>query len=138
MRLPHGTDERGLSLSVLLACCVLALMIAAGLAVDGAIQAEARRSCQIAAATLSRLGADASATDRLGGLDGRAAALAAARDAAAQRFPGLDITVNIDGTGTLQVAAATRVDTVFLELIGIRSLPASGHASADLRWSSPG
>jgi len=138
MRTPHRHDDRGLSLSVLLACCVLALLLAAGLAVDGAIQAEARRSCQIAAATLARLGADASATDRLGGLDGHAAALGAARDAAAQRFPDLDVTVSIDAAGSLQVSASTRVATVFLELIGVKTLPASGRASADLRWAAPG
>ena len=124
-----------MSMSVFLCIAVIALLLAAGLAVDGAAQAAARRTCQTAAAQVARIGVDAAASTRLDLSPGQAGAVAvsAARRAAADLHPGLTMTAEVGRDGRLHVQATTRIGTLFLGLAGIHELSASGKATAELR-----
>jgi hypothetical protein len=129
---PSRRDERGMSMSVFVCVSIFALIVAAGLAIDGAVQVHARRVCQTAAAEIARAGADSSATDRLAGESSARAALDAA-NVAATRYPDLAVTASISPSGDeIVVPAQTTVDTYFITLIGIDHLSAHGDAAADL------
>ena len=108
---------------------IIALLILAGLVVDGTAQMVARERAHGAAAQVARFALDASVPYQVDGEDGRTVALEAARTAAA-KYPDLTFDISMDSAGTLHVVATTRVNTVFLGLIGISSLPAQGQASA--------
>ncbi|MDR0435578.1 MAG: hypothetical protein LBH11_02245 [Propionibacteriaceae bacterium] len=128
--------ERGVSISVFTVIAVGALLIAGGLAMDGAAAAQAHRRAEAAAAQVARVGADAGAAFRLAGADGGPAALQAARLTAAN-YPGIEFEMRMSG-GQVAVYTTARVDTTFLQFIGIRSLTVSGYASAALIPTPPG
>ena len=131
---PHGhpnRDQRGASLSAYVAVVVFALLAVAGLVVDGGAKISALRSAESAAAQAARAGADAGATSRASGsaLD-LAAVEAAASGVLADR--GVDGGVRVEA-GRVTVTTHTSTPTVFLGLLGIGELTATGEASADLR-----
>lgn len=124
-------SERGQALSVFVAVSVLALLLVCGLVVDGGAQAAAARRAQAAAAQAARAAVDTTATARLaGGQPEAGAAVAAARQVLAAH--GVDGDISL-ASGRVEVHTSTRVGTVFLSLIGIDSLAATGTATAELR-----
>lgn len=116
-------------MSVLACGAIVALLVMAGLAVDGAAQMAAQQRAAGAANQVARFAMDAAAPYLVDGEDGRAAAIAAAQSAA-DGFSGLRFEFALDESGRLQVRASTTIDTVFLPLIGINQLNATGQASA--------
>jgi len=122
-------NERGVSMTVFACGAIMALLVLAGLVVDGTAQLMARERAHGAAAQVARFAADASAPYQIDGGDGRNVALTAARTAAA-KYTALTFDITMDSAGTLHVVATTRVNTVFLGLIGVSSLQAQGQASA--------
>ncbi|MCL2316197.1 MAG: hypothetical protein FWC46_03805 [Actinomycetia bacterium] len=117
----------------MIACSIVALLLAAGLAVDGSAQVHLRRTCAIAAAQVARAGVDAAAGDRLQEADQRMEiAKAAAREAASQLYPGLAFDIVSATDGRLTVRFSGSVPTRFLRLAGVDHLDGSGNATADL------
>ena len=108
---------------------ILALLIMTGLLVDGAAQLLARQRAEAGAAQVARFAMDAAAPYMVDGQDPTSAALAAAAKAAT-RYSGLSFEFRLDADGALHVDTVTAVETQFLCLIGIKTLPASGHAVA--------
>jgi hypothetical protein len=132
----RNTDQRGVSASVFAITVIAALLIACGLAVDGAAAASARRRAEAAAAQLARVGEDASIGIRLlsdgtGGTDKAAAAGIAAINAAKNNYPNISVTVTYDA-GKLRVDTKQTVPTTLLQLIGIGSLTVHGTAIAEV------
>lgn len=124
-------EERGQALSVFVAVSVLGLLLMCGLVVDGGAQAEAARRAQSAAAMAARSALDTTATARLAGAEpevGRA--VAAARQVLRAHGVQGDISLR---AGQVEVTTSTQVETVFLSLIGINTLRATGSATAELR-----
>ena len=126
-------DARGLSMSVFVCVAVIAILIAGGLAVDGAAQAHARRTCETAAAEVARIGTDATATGRIQKRNEAETGRRAALDAASRLYPQLQFQVDVTADNQLVVHASTTTDTYLLTLVGIRHLSASGSATAALR-----
>lgn len=125
-------DERGMSVSTLLAAVMPAFILVAGLAVDGAARLSAQRQAQVAAAAGARAATDEAATSRLQGSSGDARAIAAAADTA--RGQGVaDVEVSIGPDRRVRVSTTATSDTVFLGLIGIDRFTVTGRAEADLR-----
>ncbi|MDN5570655.1 MAG: hypothetical protein L0G22_05255 [Propionibacteriaceae bacterium] len=124
-------DEKGQALSSFVAVVVMALILVAGLVVDGGAKANAIRTAESAAAQAARAAIDTGATSRAGGeaLDVGAVRGAAQRVLADRGVAG---TVSIEA-GRVRVETHSSAPTVFLSLIGISSLEASGRAEADLR-----
>lgn len=124
-------DERGQALSVFVAVSMLGLLLVCGLVVDGGAQAHAARRAQTAAALAARVAADVTAVSRLAGAEPEAGrVVAAAREILAAHQVEGEISLL---AGQVQVRTTTRVETVFLSLIGIDSLAATGSATAELR-----
>ena len=124
-------DDRGVSLSTFVVVVVLALLLVAGLVVDGGAQAVAARRAELVASAAARAAADETAAARLAGREpDAAAAIAAARRvlAASGDVTGEVVLV----AGRVRVTTAASVEPVFLSLIGIRGLAASGAAEAEL------
>ena len=125
-------NERGQSLSVFVTVVVVALLLVAGLVVDGGAQVDASRRAEGAAALAARAAADSTATARLAGqeVDGLTA-VAAARQVL-DAHPGIEGDVVVQGE-QVQVTTRATTRTVLLNLIGIRELRATGSATAELR-----
>ena len=119
-------------MSAFVAVVMLALILVAGLVVDGGQQAAAHRRAEVVAARAARAATDASAPYRLVGSDGSAAALAAAREVLAAS-EGVVGHAEVVDSGRLEVVTTVPCPTVFLSVIGIDSLDASGRAVAELR-----
>jgi Flp pilus assembly protein TadG len=120
-----------MSLSVFVAVCVLALLLIAGLVVDGGGQAVASRRAELVAAAAARAAVDETATARLAGQPPEVAA--AIRAAQQVLTDSGDVTgeVRLVG-GRVLVTTTSGVDTVFLSLIGIPRLAGRGSAVAEL------
>lgn len=119
-----------MSLSVFFAALVPALLLVAGLVVDGGAQAEAARRAELGASAAARAAADQTGAARLAGrTPDRAAAVAAGEQALADA--GLSGSVRLVGDRVV-VTTQTQVPTAFLSLIGITRLSATGSAEADL------
>ncbi|MBK8462769.1 MAG: hypothetical protein IPL36_07015 [Nigerium sp.] len=130
MILVSGRDERGTALSALVAVVFVAVFAVAGLVVDGGAQAAARTRAAAGALDAARAAVDAGAAARASGRQpDLAAMLTHGRRVLAER--GLDGEV-IAEAGAVRVRASTSTRTVFLSLIGIAELSASGQASASL------
>lgn len=126
-------DQRGQALSSFVAVVVAALLLVAGLVVDGGAKVSAARTAQAAASAAARAGVDAGATSRAAGARVDVGAVtAAARGVLAER--GAAGTVAVVG-GRVTVEARVSTPTVFLGLIGISRLDAAGSASSELRAS---
>jgi Flp pilus assembly protein TadG len=120
-----------MSLSVFVAVSVLALLLVAGLVVDGGAQAVAARRAELVAAAAARAAADDTATARLAGQRAEAgSAIAAAQQVLTDSR---DVTGDVRLVGGRVVVSTTSgVDTVFLSLIGITRLVGHGSAEAEL------
>ena len=116
-------------MSVFACGAIMALLIVAGLVVDGTAQIAARERAQGAAAQVARFATDAAVPYLVDGGDGRAAAMTAAQTAAGT-FHDLTFDIALDADGSLRVRAHAVVRTVFLQLIGVSSLSATGQATA--------
>ncbi len=125
-------DQRGQALSVFVAVAVLALLLVCGLVGDGGAQARSVRRAETAAALAARAAADATATARLAGVEPRLADALHAAEQVLAGYPELTGEVLLVG-GAVQVRTQGSVNTVFLSLIGIESLAASGSATAELQ-----
>ncbi|MDO5534429.1 MAG: pilus assembly protein TadE [Propionibacteriaceae bacterium] len=124
-------DERGQSLSSLVAVVLVALLGVAGLVVDGGAQSAARAQATTVASHAARAAADATAQRRASGLPlDVGAAQAAAHAALADRGVGGSVSV-VDGR--IHVRVTAQAPTTFLSLVGITTLTASGEAAAELR-----
>lgn len=112
---------------------MIALFLTAGLVIDGGAKAAASRTAQGAAAEAARAAVDAGAESQAAGQPVDVGAVrAAAMDVLAAR----DVkgTVSVNG-GVVSVTTTKSVDTVFLGLIGIRTLTADGESRSELRNS---
>lgn len=123
-------SERGNSLSVLFSVSLVALLLVAGLVVDGGAQAVAKRVAEQSAAQAARAAADETAAARLAGkpvnvAQARQVALRVLRDNAVEG----SVTV---ASGRVRVSTTSQVRTVFLALIGVNELRANGSAEANL------
>ncbi|MGJ6979110.1 hypothetical protein ACSDQ9_01075 [Aestuariimicrobium soli] len=134
-REPSIDRERGVSLSAFTAVVVVALLLVAGLVVDGGQRAAAQRESEAVAAQAARVGVDASSTAVVQGRTGGPAAVAAAR--ASLRSQGRSGTVTLRPGGVIEVRVLHDSPTTFLSLIGIDRLPAGGQAAARLRAAEP-
>jgi hypothetical protein len=124
-------DQRGLSMSSFVAVVVFALILVAGLVVDGGAQAVAARRAELVASSAARAAADETAAARLAGRrpDAGAAIAAAQRVLSASG----DVTGDVRlVAGRVEVRTTSSTEPVFLTLIGIRQLTARGSADADL------
>jgi len=128
---PPPRDEAGQALSAFVATMVLALLLVAGLVVDGGAKVSATRRVHAAAAVAARAAVDAGAVARAAGAPVEVGAL---QEAAAGTLTerGVDGSVSVEA-GRVHVRAHTSTPTVFLSLIGITELEASGEAVAELR-----
>lgn len=124
-------DQRGMSLSVFVAVSVLALLLVAGLVVDGGAQAVAARRAELVAAAAARAAADDTATARLAGKRPEAASAIAAAQRVLTDSRDVAGEVRLVG-GRVVVTTTTGIDTVFLSLIGITRLSGRGSAEAEL------
>lgn len=136
----NRNDQHGVSLSAFMAVVMFALLLVAGLVIDGGAQAAAARRAETAAAAAARAAADETATARLAGqTPNSAAAIAAAQRllaelnsaAAGSRSPTVTGEVRLRG-GRVVVTTRAETETVFLSLIGIHRLRATGSAEAEL------
>ena len=124
-------DERGAASSFVMLLSV-ALLVGAGLVLDGGYALAARRQLSTQAEQAARIGADAlnEASLRDGGaprVDPSRARTVANRYLASVNAPPASISINGD---TVTVSLNDKHDTVFLSLIGIRSVPVAGQGSA--------
>lgn len=124
-------DQHGMSMSAFFAVAVLALLLVAGLVVDGGAQATASRRAELVASAAARAAADETASARLAGADPDLGVAAAAANRVIAESQ--DVTGEVAfAAGRVQVSTSAGADTVFLSLIGIRRLEAKGSAEAEL------
>lgn len=124
-------SERGSS-QLFFILTVVTLIVVVGLVVDGAAKVRASTDAQHVAASAARAATAAIAADvvEIGVVSiDPARAEAAALDAVARA--GMTGSAVVDGD-TITVTTETSVETNFISLIGITSLPATGHATAQL------
>ncbi|MFT8395803.1 hypothetical protein [Propionibacterium sp.] len=125
-------DQRGMSVSVLVASCLPAFVLACGLAVDGSARLSTQREAAVVAAQAARAGSDAWALSRLAGNRDTTAAIQAAQQVVAAH-PAMRAEVGVQPSGRVTVNAHTTVDTQFVSLVGIDRFDVSAQASADLQ-----
>lgn len=122
-------SERGSS-QIFMILTVVALIVVVGLVVDGAGKVQAATSAQHVAASAARAATSAIAADVVESgtvsVDPALAEIAALDHIARSGMTG---TVSVMGDA-ITVTTSTSHSTVFLSLIGITSLPASGEATA--------
>ncbi|MFE1854928.1 TadE/TadG family type IV pilus assembly protein [Streptomyces sp. NPDC059489] len=127
-------NDRG-GITVFVAVCVFALIGIIGLAVDGGSKMRATERADYVAGEAARAGGQAiNPADAITGtaivIDPQAAAAAAQ---AYMRSAGATGTVSVSGDGkTLAVTVTGSYNTKFLSVIGIGSLPVTGHGKATL------
>ena len=117
-------------MSSFIAVVVVALLLMGGLVVDGGAQAAAHRRTTQAAAEAARAAVDAGTTQQAAGVGLDVGAMQAAGQAVLARRS-LSGVVVVSG-GRVRVTTSTTTPTIFLSLIGIRTLTASGEADAEL------
>ncbi|MDO5285852.1 MAG: pilus assembly protein TadG-related protein [Actinomycetia bacterium] len=120
--------DRGQSVTVFIAVAMVALLAVAGLVVDGGRRATTTRDLQLVAQQAARAGADSAAQLQINGDSGSRATAGAQRFLAAAGVSG---SARVRGT-VIEVETRAQVPTVFLSVIGIRSLSASGWATAQI------
>ena len=124
-------DERGQSLSAMIAVVLLALFLMTGLVVDGGRQASCAREAEAGAAQAARAAGDAGAAARAAGLSFDVSVVqAAGRRSLAEGGLGGDVRVE---AGAVRVTASASMPTVFLSVIGITRVSGRGEATATLR-----
>ncbi|HEY8722155.1 pilus assembly protein TadG-related protein [Pengzhenrongella sp.] len=134
-RLQRRIGEESGSVTVFLVIVVVGILILAGLVVDGGAKLRATQSADAIAAEAARTAGqvinrpDAIATGAVV-VDRQGAANAAQGYLAANQVNG-SVALGEDGT-TLEVRVTSSAPTVFLGLIGIPTLTATGQASIEL------
>lgn len=123
-------DERGMSVSVMVLLWIGALLLVAGLIVDGGQQVTAARRAESVAAGAARAAADAGATGRLAGRPDPGTAMRAAR-AYLAGANGVRGTAGLRG-GVVRVETESTSPTIFLSVIGIAQVRGTAAAEADL------
>jgi hypothetical protein len=130
-------DERGQAISVMAVGLVAALIMMAGLVVDGGQKATAVSRAESVAAGAARAAADAGAAGTLDpGTDGGLATDRARRAAEAYlRSADIGAGLTVHGSARVSgdrvvVSTRTRVSTIFLSVIGIDHLDGMGQATA--------
>ncbi|MDN5976459.1 hypothetical protein [Acidipropionibacterium jensenii] len=122
--------ERGASMSVAAALLMPCLILAGGLAVDGAQQARARREAHTLAAQASRAGCDEASAAQLVGMAGDGTARA--RQVAAVAPAGVTMSATVSRQGDLlTVRVSVTRATIVLSAIGVDAV--HGHARASCR-----
>jgi len=116
-------------MSVLACGFIVALLAVAGLLVDGGAQLQAHQRASDTAAQVARYAMDAAMPYLVDGRDGRTPALVAAKTASAKHSD-MTFSIDYDESGALHISASTSVRTMFLQLIGIDELKATGEAVA--------
>jgi hypothetical protein len=132
-----ATDERGHAVSVLMLGVIAALIMVAGLVVDGGQKATAVSRAESVAAGAARAAANAGAGGTLAGGSGPTVAAGRARQAAQTYLKAaatgdgapLSGTVTVSGP-TVRVRTTVQVSTIFLSVIGIDHLSGDGEATA--------
>lgn len=127
-------DDRG-GVTVFVAVCVVALLGVIGVAIDGGGTMRATERADHTAGEAARAGGQA--IDPAQAITGTAIVVdpqnAQAAAQAYLRSAGATGTVGVSGDGkTLQVTVTGAYDTAFLSLVGIGSLPVTGHGTATL------
>lgn len=134
LQLPPRTprrDERGNALSALVGVVVMALLLVAGLVVDGGAKASALREAQVVASEAARAATDAGAVQRAAG---QGVDIAAVRAAGQRRLADAGLPGSVEvAAGEVRVSVRSSRPTVFLSLLGVRELTATGEATASLR-----
>ncbi len=124
-------DERGQSLSALVAVVLVALFLVTGLVVDGGRQVAAAREAEAGAAQAARAAADQSAVARAAG---RPFHPGEVRAAAQQVLGDRALTGDVQlVSGEVRVTTVATSPTVFLSAIGIATVSGRGEATAALR-----
>jgi hypothetical protein len=126
----HGCDERGQSISLFVLVIMGALIMTAGLVIDGGQKVAATSRAESAAAGASRAAGNAAATQQLGGADPASAAVLAAKGYLAGQ-PGVEGTVSISN-GIIVVRTTANEPTILLSIIGITSVAGEGSARANI------
>lgn len=131
MRTRHVNDDRGAA-AIFLILMTVALLIAAGLVIDGGYALAERRQLTNQAEQAARVGADA--LDQVSLRDGGTPRVdpAAARTAATAyltRVGATGATVTIDGA-VVEVEIRGHADTTILSIVGIGTIPVTGTAAA--------
>lgn len=130
LRLWRRRSMRGGSMSIFVVLMVPAVILIAGLVVDGGRQLMATQRAEGAADGAARAGLDAAATARLGGgSDTTSAVLAARHHLAASGVTG---DVRLVAGGRLHVTAHATEDTLYLALIGISTVDADAESTVTL------
>lgn len=125
-----GRDERGQSLSALVAVVLIALFLVTGLVVDGGRQVAAARAAEAGAAQAARAASDHGATARASGVAPDLVAIrAAGQHVLQQRMLSGSVTV---AGGEVRVTARATSPTVFLAVLGITTVSGTGEATAVL------
>jgi len=133
----RNRGERGGSQSILLLGVVVALVLSAGLVVDGGRKTAAARDAEAVAAGAARAGLNAAATGRLAGRADTTAAVSAARSFLAGA-PDVSGSVQLLSGGRLQVTTQSTKSTRYLSIIGINTVTGRGQATAELIESGGG
>ncbi len=128
--MPRHTDERGLSISVMMIVIMGALIATAGLVIDGGQKLTATSRAETAAAGASRVAGNAAATEQLGGQNPAGSAVLAARAYLAGQ-PGVSGTVSV-ASGIVSITTSATEPTIFLNALGIESVTGRGHAEANV------
>jgi Putative Flp pilus-assembly TadE/G-like len=128
-RLP-ARDERGLSITPFVAVVFAALIMTAGLVIDGGQKVAAASRAETAAAGASRAAGNAAATQELGAGNPVSAAIAAARNYLAGQ-PGVTGSVTVNA-GVVEVRTQATEPTIMLSVIGIHAVTGTGRAQASI------
>jgi hypothetical protein len=123
-------DERGLSITPFVAVIFAALIMTAGLVIDGGQKVAAASRAETAAAGASRAAGNAAATQELGVGNPAGAAIAAARNYLAGQ-PGVTGTVTVRA-GVVEVRTQATEPTILLSMIGINAVTGAGRAEANI------
>lgn len=130
---PDLREDRG-SLTAFAAVLGVAFLLILGLVVDGGGQIRNLQRADTAAQEAARAAGQAVNPAALARGDGGQVDPAATASAARAYLSaaGVQGTVTVTGAGTLQIATTTSYDTIFLGIIGVGSLPASGDSQVRL------
>lgn len=122
-------DERGQSVSVFVTVVFAALIMTAGLVIDGGQKIAAASRAETAAAGAARAAANAGVTQTLAGNSPADASLRAARAFLAGQ-PDVSGSASVSN-GVVTIRTRAEEPTIFLSLIGINSVSATGSAEAN-------
>lgn len=123
-------DERGMSVTLLGMTIVAALMMTAGLVIDGGQKITATSRAETAAAGASRSAGNAGATKQLAGQNPAGAAVLAARAYLAGQ-PGVRGSVSV-ANGIVSITTTATEPTIFLSAIGFGTVTGRGEAEANV------